>query len=45
MQCQNYREETMLSKGKKMGSSRCTQKSKYFRLLENGVGKEHGRRS
>ena len=35
----------MLSKGKKVGSSRCTEKSKYFHLLENGGDKEHGRRS
>ena len=44
-ECQNYREETMLSKGKKVGSSRCTEKSKYFHLLENGGDKEHGRMS
>lgn len=44
-ECQNFREETKLSKGKKVGSSKCTEKSKYFHLLENGVDKEHSRRS
>ena len=33
----NYREETMLSKCKKVGSSGCTKNSKHLHLLENVV--------